>query len=511
MRRLVVILWDHLNLDIASLQTADRSQDLIYFAETRSECTYIKHHKLKLIFLLSSMRHFAAQLKQQHYHVHYSKLEDNQTCEALEDDIYRVAIAHDIDEVVVAWPGEYRLLTKLNALNEKIKVTLLDNNLFLCSSEQFQAWAQNYSQLRMEFFYRQLRQQYRILMHNQQPEGGKWNYDSDNRSFPKPLPKFPPRYSHQPDAITREVSQLVTEHFPEHMGNNELFSYAVTRQEALKALALFIQQRLPYFGAYQDVMINNQAWLYHSHLSFYLNNGLLTPLECIKAAEAAYYHQQAPLNAVEGFIRQILGWREYVRGIYWLKMPEYKQKNFFAAERKLPAFYWHGQTEMQCLQQCVNNTIDNAYAHHIQRLMVLGNFALLTGINPDEVNEWYLIVYADAHEWVELPNVTGMILFADGGYMASKPYIAGGAYIHKMSNYCENCHYSVKEKAGTSACPFNYLYWYFLIKHKKKLESNPRLAMPYRTLAKMSNEKRQQILSDAKRFLTQLDNLPSDY
>jgi deoxyribodipyrimidine photolyase-related protein len=258
------------------------------------------------------------------------------------------------------------------------------------------------------------------------------------------------------------------------------------------------------FGDYQDAMIEGEPWMYHSHLSFYLNCGLLLPIECVRAAERAYYNGDAPLNSAEGFIRQIVGWREYVRGIYWLKMPEYKSENFFEAKRQLPNFYWTAETKMNCLSQCVTETQQNAYAHHIQRLMVLGNFALLTGIEPNQVNEWFLIVYADAYEWVELPNVTGMILFADGGYLASKPYASGGSYINKMSNYCKNCQYSVTKKNGDNACPFNYLYWSFLAKNRSKLGQNHRLTMMYGVYDRMSDDKKMLIERDSKAFLEAL-------
>ena len=247
-------------------------------------------------------------------------------------------------------------------------------------------------------------------------------------------------------------------------------------------------------------MIEGEPWMYHSHISFYLNCGLLLPRECIEAAEMAYYDGKAPLNSVEGFIRQIIGWREYIRGIYWLKMPEYSELNFFNASRDLPEFYWTGETEMNCLKQCVSETKQNAYAHHIQRLMVLGNFALISGVSPSQVNEWFLTVYADAYEWVELPNVSGMILFSDGGYLASKPYAAGGSYINKMSDYCDSCTYSVKKKSGPEACPFNYLYWDFLVRNREKLSSNPRTAMMYRTYDRMSNDKKNAIKYDSDQF-----------
>jgi deoxyribodipyrimidine photolyase-related protein len=296
----------------------------------------------------------------------------------------------------------------------------------------------------------------------------------------------------------------VAEKFSTHFGDIQPFDFAVSRKQALYVLTKFIEERLCDFGTYQDAMLEGEAWMFHSHISFYLNCGLLLPLECIQKAEQAYYEKQAPLNAVEGFIRQILGWREYVRGIYWLKMPEYEKQNFFNCNRTLPDFYWTANTTMNCLKQCITETKKNAYAHHIQRLMILGNFALLTGVSPDEINKWFMIVYADAYHWVELPNVTGMAIFADGGLLASKPYAAGGAYINKMSNYCKNCTYNVKEKNGTTACPFNYLYWNFLITNKNKLKNNQRLNMTYRTLEEMTENKKKSITSDSNKFLANL-------
>ena len=290
-----------------------------------------------------------------------------------------------------------------------------------------------------------------------------------------------------------------------HFGDLEPFYFAVTRQQALSALQQFISQRLHNFGDYQDAMLQDEPWMFHSHLSFYLNCGLLLPMECVRAAEQAYYDDLAPLNAVEGFVRQIIGWREYVRGIYWLKMPAYASANALGAKRPLPPLFWTGDTPMNCLKQCVKETRQHAYAHHIQRLMVLGNFALLAGLDPDAVNEWYTIVYADAYQWVELPNVTGMILFADGGVVSSKPYAASGAYINKMSNYCKGCRYQVSKKNGPDACPFNYLYWDFLLRNRQQLRSNHRLGMIYKTLERMSQEKIQAITDDSQAFFNALD------
>ena len=375
---------------------------------------------------------------------------------------------------------------------------------FFCTLDRFASWASGRRQLRMDFFYRDMRRDHNILMDGGEPIGGKWNFDSDNRASPKAGMVIPPPLQFAPDDLTTEVLSLVASRCADHFGDLDDFGFAVTRQQALAVLDHFIDQRLPDFGRYQDAMLLDEPWVYHSHIGFYLNAGLLLPAEAIAAAETAYHGGHAPLNSVEGFIRQIIGWREFVRGIYWLKMPDYADLNFFEADRDLPEFFWTGTTKMLCMAQAVSATRKYAYAHHIQRLMVLGNFALLAGLKPAQVNEWFLIVYADAYEWVELPNVSGMALFADGGYLASKPYAAGGAYISRMSNYCRDCHYKVSQKNGVAACPFNYLYWDFLIRNRTKLQDNARLGMMYRSLDRMDETKIAAIRHDADQFLASL-------
>lgn len=506
MKTLRVILWDQLSTNISSLRDADVTNDLVLFIETRSECVQPKHHKKKLLFLLSAMRHFAQELKDKGFKVHYVALNDADNTQNLDSDIVRIAKANKVNQVVVTCPGEYRIYAMLNQIKQdhNINIQILDDDRFLISTAEFNQWAKNKKSLRMEFFYREMRKKHHVLMHDNTPEGGKWNYDSDNREFHEADIAIPAPSTFAPDNITQEVADLINREFQDHFGATESFHYAVTRRQALMVLKQFIKERLPRFGEYQDVMLQNQPWLFHSHISHYLNAGLLLPMECIKAAEDAFYRGDAAISAAEGFIRQILGWREFVRGIYWFKMPSYQSENYFLSKRRLPHFYWTADTDMNCIKQCVNDTKANAYAHHIQRLMVLGNFALLAGLDPADVNEWYVIVYADAHEWVELPNVTGMILFADGGYLASKPYVASGAYINKMSNYCENCTYNVKEKNGKQACPFNYLYWNFLLNHRDKLKNNLRLSMIYAALSRMNQEKISAIQADAATFLATL-------
>ena len=418
----------------------------------------------------------------------------------------RAVTRHDASRLIVTAPGEFRVLEDMQNWETDlgIAVEIRQDDRFLCPPEMFESWAAGRKQLRMDFFYREMRRHHDVLMVDGKPVGGKWNYDVENRERPDPSQQVPAPLQFSPDETSQTVLNLVGHYCADHFGELDEFGFAVTREQALQVLEHFIVNRLPLFGTFQDAMIEGEPWMYHSHIGFYLNVGLLGPGEVITSAQNAYEAGTAPLNSVEGFIRQILGWREFVRGIYWLKMPGYASENFLAADRLLPDFFWTGDTQMNCLRQSIGQTKKYAYAHHIQRLMVLGNFALLAGLAPKFVNEWYLIVYADAFEWVELPNVSGMVLFADGGYLASKPYAAGGAYINRMSNYCQNCRYKVAEKTGGDACPFNYLYWHFLIKNRDRLGNNARLAMIYRSLDRMSEEKQQTIMDDARQFLNGL-------
>lgn len=496
-----LILVDQLSEKISSLQGIEKEKDFVMFCEVIEEASYVKHHKKKLVFLFSAMRHFALSLKNLGFKVLYTKIDEN--IYSYEDAIKKNISIHNITKIIVTFPGEYRILEKIQNWHKlfSAEVEIREDSRFLSSIDEFKIWAGDRKQLRMEYFYRLMRKKYNILMNNDEPEGGSWNYDSQNRKIPGNNISIPKPYKSELDQITSEVIKIVEDKFKNHFGDIKPFNFAVTRIDALKVLDYFIKNNLAKFGDYQDAMIENEPWMFHSHLSFYLNCGLLNPLECVLEAQSAYYQNKISLNNVEGFIRQILGWREYIRGIYWLKMPEYYHENFLAADKNLPEFYWDAKTEMNCIKQCVKETKENAYAHHIQRLMVLGNFALLAGIDPKQVNEWFLIVYADAYEWVELPNVSGMVLFADGGLLASKPYAAGGSYINKMSNYCKNCKYNIEEKNGANACPFNYLYWNFLIVNKDMLSSNPRISMMYKVIDKMDEIKKENIIKNAKRFL----------
>ena len=504
--KLRLILGDQLSLSTSSLSDASKD-DLILMCEVRQEATYVKHHKKKIVFLFSAMRHFARDLRDQGFNVRYVAYDDPDNTGSLLGEVRKILGLHACNEIVVTKPGEYRLLSTFQTWSDDLSVpfTIRDDDRFLCSTDDFACWAEGRKQLRMEYFYREMRRKFSILMNPDGPIGGQWNYDAENRKPPATGLDIPETYKTVPDGITQDVMALVEAHFADHFGDLQPFHFAVTRDQALAALDEFIARRLRLFGDYQDAMIQSEPWMYHSHIALYLNCGLLNPLECIARAEVAYHDGSAPLNAVEGFIRQILGWREYVRGIYWLKMPDYKSMNFLAADRPLPSFYWTGDTQMNCMRQCITETKQNAYAHHIQRLMVLGNFALLAGLDPDEVNEWYLLVYADAYEWVELPNVSGMILFADGGQLASKPYAASGSYINRMSNYCGACKYKPTMKNGPTACPFNYLYWDFLARNDGKLRGNPRMGFMYKSLDRMNDEKRQAIQDDSRRLFNALN------
>ena len=506
MSTLRLILGDQLTPDISSLRDADKSNDIILLCEVFDEAVYVKHHQKKIAFLFSAMRHFAVKLSESGWHVDYVRLDQKGNSHSFSGEVARAVARHEPQGVIVTCPSEWRVLEEMRNWETTLPcaVELRDDDRFYCTLDEFASWAEGRKQLRMDYFYRELRRKTGILMSENEPIGGQWNYDAENRGRAPDDLEVPKHTSFAPDDITNEVLHLVENWFGAHFGTLRPFEFAVTHEQAAYVLDRFIAERLPLFGTYQDAMVEGEAFMFHAHIGLYLNCGLLSPQQAIIAAENAYHAGAAPLNATEGFIRQILGWREFVRGLYWLKMPDYADQNALEAHRPLPAFFWTADTKMNCLKQCVSETRDHAYAHHIQRLMVLGNFALLAGLSPKDVNEWFMIVYADAYEWVELPNVSGMALYADGGVLASKPYASGGAYIERMSNYCRSCHYNVKQKTGEQACPFNYLYWDFLIRHQDRLSNNARMGMMYRTLSKMTDEKRATILADSQRFLSEL-------
>ncbi len=498
-----LVLGDQLSHDLSALDGLDAATDVVLMMEVGDETTYVPHHKQKIVLVLSAMRHFAAELTGRGVRVDYVRLDAEDNTGAFTTELERAVARLAPERIVLTEPSEWRVQEMVQRWPERfdVPVDVRAETRFFASRSRFAAWARGRRGWRMEHFYREMRREHGILMDGDQPAGGEWNFDSENRKRLPANVRPPTRLRFPPDEITREVMALTERRFPDNFGNLDAFGWPVTRTDALRALEHFIRDELPLFGDYQDAMKAGAPFLFHSLLSPSLNLGLLSPFEACRAAEAAWRAGAAPLNAVEGFIRQILGWREYVRGVYWELMPDYAEENALQADRPLPDFYWTGKTDLRCIGEAVRDTQAHAYSHHIQRLMVTGNFALLAGVAPREIERWYLAVYADAFEWVEMPNTLGMAVFADGGKMASKPYAASGAYIDRMSDFCGACAYDVKQKSGPKACPFNYLYWAFLIRNQDRLSGNPRLAMPYRTLAGWSEERRAAITAEAEAFL----------
>ncbi|MDM8168129.1 cryptochrome/photolyase family protein [Roseovarius sp.] len=503
MVKLVLVLGDQLSDGVAALKAADKSEDIVVMAEVGDETGYVPHHPKKIALVLSAMRHFAAHLEDEGWTVAYTKLNDPDATKSIVGELMRRGQEHDTSEVIATSPGEWRLVEALE--NAPLKMTVLPDDRFVASLDEFNDWAEGRKDLRMEYFYREMRRKTGFLMDGDKPEGGKWNYDHDNR---KPasddmLRAKPMQFT--PDEVTEEVLDLVETRFGKNFGELRPFHFAVTRGQALRALDHFAKELLPEFGPYQDAMLVGDKYLNHSLLSAYLNIGLLDPVEICTRVEEEWKAGRVPLNSAEGYIRQVIGWREYVRGLYFREGPDYAARNGLKHDRALPPLYWGAETKMACLEAAVAQTRDEAYAHHIQRLMVTGNFALLAGVDPNEVHEWYLSVYFDAFEWVEAPNTVGMSQFADGGIIASKPYVSSGNYIDRMSDYCGTCAYSVKKKTGEGACPFNLLYWHFLVRHRERFKGNPRMAQMYRTWDRMEKAKRDTVIKDAEAFLKKLD------
>lgn len=483
-------------------------------AEVTHESTHVWSHPQRITLFLSAMRHFAQLLRQKGYPLTYLDLESHVYAD-LPAAWHGLLQQHRPEAILACEPGDWRVWQSLQAVADQHQIPLqvLPDTHFMCSIAQFRRWAAKYGEknasLRMEFFYRGMRKKYGILMQGDSPAGGDWNYDHDNRKSlgaegPQAVPTPP---SMVPDAITLEVITLVKQHFCSHPGSLDRFEWPVTREQALTLLHHFVAEKLPQFGPYQDAMWQNQPYLWHSLLASAMNLKLLNPREVIAAAEQAYVAGKAPLGSVEGFIRQILGWREFVRGMYWLDMPQMQSANHLGHHRDLPDWFWTGDTRMNCLSQCITQTLHTGYAHHIQRLMVIGLFGTLAQLSPQQVSHWFLAVYVDAVEWVELPNVVGMALYANGGRFTSKPYIASGAYIQRMSNYCTGCRYDPKLKAGDTACPITTFYWAFLIRHEAMLAANPRTRLMVTHVTKLTADQRQAITLFADQRLEQLADL----
>ncbi len=507
-QRLILILGDQLDEEASALSDFDPAHDTLWMAEVMEESTHIPSSKQRTTVFFSAMRHFAAHLQERGWPLIYSQLDDSHNTGTLAGELSKAIAQVKPKQLVMTAPGDWRVLQSLRAVAQQhdLPLEIKDDTHFFSTVREFTAHAEGRKQLRLEYFYRELRQKNGILMEGKKPIGGQWNFDADNRgSFGKQGPGLLPAPTRvTPDTITQAVMDMVNQTLAHHPGSIAQFSWPVTRAQALVALEEFITHRLPSYGLYQDAMWEGEVWLYHSHLSSALNLKLLNPREVVSAAEAAFHNGHAPLEAVEGFVRQILGWREYVRGIYWTHMPDYAEGNAQQAHEPLPEFYWTGNTDMACLRDAITQTLQHGYAHHIQRLMVTGLYALLLGVEPKQVHQWYLGVYVDAVEWVELPNTLGMSQFADGGLMASKPYVASGKYIDRMSNHCKGCRFNPAESTGDTACPFTTLYWDYLGRHADMLAKNPRMLMQLKNLNRLTAEQREAIATQAQTHRTQL-------
>ena len=515
--KLILVLGDQLHRHSSAFDGFDPACDAVWMAEVDHESTQVWSSRPRIALFLSAMRHFAAQLREEGLTLHYRSLDDPDQATTLGEALAQALDRLKPSALVATEPGEWRLRESLEqaAAAAGIPLTWREDRHFLCSAADFAAHAATATPdrpLRMEYFYRAQRARLSILMEDDgTPCGGRWNFDADNRSgFGANGPGFVPQpLTFAPDAITREVITLVNQRFAAHPGSLQAFDWPVTRAQALQALGDFVAHRLPSFGYWQDAMWTGEPLLYHARVSAALNLKLLDPREAVEAAEAAWRQGGVPLAAAEGFIRQILGWREYVRGVYWLGMPGYLAHNALDAQLPLPAWYWSGETDMRCLRSVIDQTLQTGYAHHIQRLMVTGLYALLLGVDPQQVHQWYLAVYVDAVEWVEAPNTIGMSQYADGGLMASKPYIASGKYIDGMSDYCRGCRYKPASRTGPEACPFTTLYWDFLGRHAALLLANPRVAPQVRNWQRLPQAEREAVTQQAAQLKRAADAAPS--
>ena len=509
MKTLRLIVGDQLNSQHSWFKEVN--QDVTYvLMEVKSETSYVQHHIQKVVAFFAAMRNFSNELKENGHQVIYIQLDDQENKQTISENIQWIVYKFQFDNFEYQLPDEYRLDVELKELSKRlaIPVNIVDTGHFFTNRSEFQEFFKGKKQFLMESFYRYMRKKHAILMEGNQPVGGKWNFDHDNRK------KIPVNHTIiQPYLFRRDVSaivELLKKEDVKTIGtiDSTNFLWPISRVESIQLLDYFVDYCLPYFGTFQDAMTPNSWSVYHSRLSFAMNVKLISPKEVIEKVIERYHEDKSiSINQVEGFVRQILGWREYMRGIYWSQMPEYKDLNYFNHERKLPNWFWNGQTKMKCLSHTINQSLDFAYAHHIQRLMITGNFALLAGIHPDEVDNWYLGIYIDAIEWVEITNTRGMSQFADGGIVGSKPYVSSAAYVDKMSHYCKDCHYDSKKKIGEKACPFNSLYWNFYAVNEEKLRGNPRIGMMYVTWHKMDSALKQNLLNQANEYLENLNEL----
>lgn len=511
MRNLVLVLGDQLDRESAAFDGFDSSLDAVWMAENVEESTHVWCHKLRLAVFFSAMRHFRSELTSRNVRVIYHELQADARQDSGEcfGEILKARCREEKpDKLIILEPGDYRVKVMLESAAEELGVELeqREDRHFYATTDEFREWADGRKSLLLETWYRKLRKDHNVLMDDGEPAGGAWNFDKDNReSFGKNGPDGvkAPR-SFRPDDVTNGVIDLVNDRFAEHPGTTDHFDLPVTRKEALALLRDFVEHRLPTFGTHQDAMWTGGHFHSHSRLSCAINLKLLRPREVVEKAVAAYESGDAPINSVEGFVRQVLGWREYVRGVYWLKMPGYLERNALQASAPVPQFFWDGKTDMACVAESMRNVLDHGYAHHIQRLMVLGLFSQLAGVDPLEFHEWHMAMYLDAIDWVSAPNTIGMSQWADGGFVGSKPYCASGNYINRMSNYCKGCRYSPSEATGDDACPFTTLYWDFLDRHQKQFSSNNRMGMQLKNLDRKKNLT--EITSQADRLKERLLN-----
>jgi len=494
----IFIMPDQLNLTVWPDRVREE-KPLLVFIESFPEYQTLPYHKKRLIYVLSSMRHFALECYQAGFPVYYQATESQ-----YDKELYNILEEYSKLNLLYMKPSEWESREKLQGVREKYagRVTQIPNNFFFADTEKWKSKIE--PGYRMEFFYRDIRREIGYLMDGDEPEGGEWNYDDKNReSLPKGYDE-PEITGFNPDAVTAEVMQMVDDRFPDHFGITEKFRYATTREQALQLLDEFIEERLKDFGPYEDALVTGEPTLFHSNLSLYLNNGLLLPWEICERAIEAYKNGKAPLHSVEGLVRQILGWREFVRIYYEAMMPEVRNANYLGFQKPLPEMYWTAETKMHCMQQSLKPVIEQGYSHHIQRLMVLSNFSNLTRTDPRELNKWFRFAYVDAYEWVVLPNVLGMSTFADGGVLASKPYVSSGNYINKMSDYCKDCAYSISKKTGENACPFNYLYWNCVDEQREAFEESGRNSFMVNMYEKKSDEDKKAIKESTENFLREL-------
>jgi len=503
-----LILGDQLNSQHPWLENIDPSVTYVMM-EMRQETDYVVHHLQKIVGFFLAMRQFAKQLQEQGHQVIYYCLDDPENRQDLSSQIQYLIQKESFSTFEYQYPDEYRLEQQLQSICQELDIPshAVDSHHFLTSRGFLKDFFKGKKSYLMETFYREMRRKYQVLMVGNEPLGGQWNFDQENR---KPLKEkgllqapglHPKSVGNILDQLSRAGVKTLGSLDP------EAFAWPSSRKESLDLLHHFCRHLLPNFGTYQDAMTTWDPYLFHSRLSFSLNCKMISPLEVVQAAEKAWSTQQDKISLaqVEGFIRQILGWREYMRGIYWAEMPRFATLNYFGHERNLPSWFWTGKTKMNCLNHSITQSLTHAYAHHIQRLMVTGNFALLAGIHPDEVDAWYLGIYIDAIQWVEITNTRGMSQFADGGIVGTKPYTSSANYIKKQGNYCSTCAYDADKKVGDRACPFNSLYWHFHVRHREKLEKNPRIGMVYRTWDKMTAK--QEVLEQAESYLQRLEEL----